>query len=78
MSTAEINTLKLNLIAWINQLSDAEMLSFLHGVKESKTEEDWWDSTHADHKAMILQGLQDIGEGKTVSPAEFWSSIKDA
>jgi hypothetical protein len=39
MSTAEINSIKLNLITWINQLSGTEMLTFLQGVKEYQTEE---------------------------------------
>jgi hypothetical protein len=31
-----------------------------------------------EHKAIILNGLTDIGEGRTVSSNEFWNSLKGA
>ena len=37
MSRAELNKKKLDLIAWINRLSDENSVEFLEGVKKSKT-----------------------------------------
>ncbi|MBN8702318.1 MAG: hypothetical protein J0M08_04590 [Bacteroidetes bacterium] len=50
MSTAELNKTKLNLIAWINQLSDVDVLSFLDGLKSSKSKTDWWSELSAQQK----------------------------
>jgi hypothetical protein len=36
MSIAELNKKKLDLIAWINRLSDENIIEFLDGLKESK------------------------------------------
>jgi hypothetical protein len=43
MSVAEIKETKSNLIAWIEQLSDADMLAFLDGLRSPKPAKDWWD-----------------------------------
>lgn len=43
MSTAELNKKKLELIAWINRLSDENTIEFLEGLKMSKSKVDWWD-----------------------------------
>jgi hypothetical protein len=41
VSTAELNSIKLNLIAWINQLSDADVIGFLDGLRISRAKTDW-------------------------------------
>lgn len=39
MSTAELNKKKLDLIAWINRLSDENVIEFLEGLKKSESNE---------------------------------------
>ncbi|MBI1317178.1 hypothetical protein GC167_10040 [bacterium] len=43
MTTGELNKKKLDLIDWINRLSDENMIEFLDGLKKSKAKKDWWD-----------------------------------
>lgn len=77
MSVAEIKQTKLDLIAWIEQLSDTNTLAFLEGLKESKSSNDWWDDLSESQKENINEGLKDAQEGRTVSSAEFWKILKN-
>jgi len=78
MSTAELNEIKLNLIAWINQLSDTDIISFLEGIKNSWSKSDWWDELSSGQKKVVLAGLKDAEEGKLISSGEFWKKLKNA
>ena len=40
MSSANVNKMKLGLISWINQLSDINLISYLDGLKRSKSKGD--------------------------------------
>jgi len=78
MSTAELNEIKLNLIAWINQLSDTDIISFLEGIRNSWSKSDWWDELSSGQKKVVLAGLKDAEEGKLISSGEFWKKLKNA
>ena len=78
MSAAEINGIKLNLIAWINQLSDTELIGFLDGIRASMVKNDWWDELSDKQKKQILAGVKDADNGKLSSSKEFWNKLKDA
>lgn len=78
MSTAELNQIKLNLIAWINQISDADLISLLEGIRSSRSKADWWDELPARQKKIILTGLKDAEEGKVISSRSFWKKLKNA
>lgn len=41
MSSAELNQKKLELIDWINRLTDEKLVEFLDGLKSSRTKDDW-------------------------------------
>ena len=73
MSVAEINETKSNLIAWIEQLSDADMLSFLDGLRSSKPKKDWWDDLSEPQKRHLKEGIDDIENGREISSEEFWT-----
>ena len=77
MSTAEIKKTKLNLISWIEQLSDANMLTFLDGLRKTKSEGDWWQKLSVSQKHHINEGVEDIENGRVVSSAEFWNALKN-
>ncbi|MGF7081129.1 hypothetical protein [Mucilaginibacter sp. UYCu711] len=77
MSIAEIKQTKSNLIAWIEQLSDTNMLSFLESLKDSKTSGDWWDDLSEAQRQNIDEGIKDLEEGRTISSAEFWHKLKN-
>ena len=78
MSTSELNKIKLNLIAWINQLSDTDLISFLEGIRNSRSKGDWWDELSSDQKKIILSGLKDAENGKLISSGDFWKNLKNA
>jgi hypothetical protein len=78
MSTAELNEIKLNLIAWINQISDDDLISFLDGIRNSRSKGDWWDELSEEKKKIILAGLKDAEDGKVISSSQFWKKLKNA
>jgi hypothetical protein len=78
MSTAELNKIKLNLISWINQISDTELISFLEGIRNSRSKGDWWDQLSSDQKKIIQNGLKDAEDGKVISSSQFWKKLKNA
>lgn len=77
MSTAELNQKKLELIAWINRLSDVHMIEFLDGLKSSKSGDDWWDELSGNQQEQIKQGLDDIKSKNVISSSEFWTKLKN-
>ena len=77
MSTAELNQTKLDLIAWINRLSDENMIEFLDGLKKSKSKDDWWDDLSENQQKIVRNGLDDIEIGNVISSAQFWEELKN-
>ncbi len=77
MSTAELNKKKLDLIAWINKLSDENIIEFLDGLKRSKSKDDWWDELSEKQQKMIQSGIDDIETGTVISSTQFWNEMKN-
>lgn len=77
MSSAEINQKKLNLIAWINELSDVDFITLLDGLRQTKSEEDWWNEISADQKELIKRGLDDVEQRRVMSSSEFWKRVNN-
>lgn len=77
MSVAEMKRTKSSLIAWIEQLSDTNMLSLLEGLKDSKSKNDWWVALSETQKQHINEGLDDAENGRTITSDEFWSKLKN-
>ncbi len=78
MSAADLNRIKLNLIAWIHQLSDIDLLTFLDSLKNTSSKKEWWDELNDTQQKIILKGIKDADEGKLISSENFWKKIKDA
>ncbi|WP_121811539.1 hypothetical protein [Mucilaginibacter kameinonensis] len=77
MSVAELNKTKSNLIAWIEQLSDSNMLTFLEGIRSSKSDKDWWEQLTDAQKQNINEGVNDAENGRVMSSTEFWTKLKN-
>ncbi|HAC16889.1 MAG TPA: hypothetical protein DCE78_13230 [Bacteroidetes bacterium] len=77
MSTAELNKIKLDLIAWINHLSDENVIEFLDGLKQSESNHDWWDQLTTRQQQIIHEGITDAENDNIISSEEFWKSLKD-
>jgi hypothetical protein len=78
MSTAELNKKKLDLIAWINRLSDEHVIEFLDALKASDTSAEWWDDLSISQQQRIKSGMKDIETGNVLSSAQFWNALKNA
>ncbi len=78
MSTAELNGIKLNLISWINQLSDKDVISFLDGLRLSRANEDWWNELSDAQQKQILSGIKDADKGKLMGSKDFWKKLQNA
>ncbi len=77
MSVAEIKKTKLDLIAWIEQLSDVNMLTVLDGLRNSKSDKDWWNDLTESQQQHINEGLNDAENGRIISSSTFWNRLKN-
>ena len=77
MSVSEIVETKTNLKAWIDQLSDNDMLEMLEGVRVLNTDKEAWDDLSEYQKESINAGLEDIKHGHVMSSEEFWNQLKN-
>jgi len=77
MSITEIKETKSNLIAWINQLSDANMLTVLDSLRTSNSDEDWWENLSDAQKQHINEGIEDEENGRLISSEEFWKRLRN-
>lgn len=65
-------SIKSDLIAWINSLNDQGVLRSLLIFKRATETPDWADEMTPEARASIERGLEDIREGRTISSREFW------
>jgi predicted transcriptional regulator len=77
MSVAELKETKSNLKAWIDQLSDNNMLHVLEGLRVTNAGKSSWDDLSEYQKQQINAGLDDIENGRVMSSEEFWSRLKN-
>lgn len=76
MSSAELKRKKLDLIAWINMLSDERLIEFLDRLKTSGSTEDWWTNLSDNQRSVINRGIKDIDEGRVMTSDQFWKNLK--
>ena len=77
MSTPDLNKKKLDLIAWINQLSDKNTIEFLDNLKRATSKDDWWDELSDNEQIKLQNGMNDIKKGNVISSAQFWKELKN-
>jgi len=78
MSTAELEGTKLELIGWISNLSDEELIKFLDSLRISREKGDWWEELSLFQRKQILAGIKDADDGKIIDSKKFWETLKDA
>ena len=78
MNTDELNTDRKELINWIKNLDNENLLTFLNTLRisEKSKSSDWWDTLTKLEIEDINQGLEDVAKGNTLSAKEFWSKLK--
>lgn len=77
MSTTDLNKKKLDLIAWISQLSDKNTIEFLDNLKRATSKDDWWDELSDNEQIKLQNGMNDIKKGNVISSAQFWKELKN-
>lgn len=77
MSTTDLNKKKLDLIAWINQLSDKNTIEFLDNLKRATSKDDWWDELSDNEQIKLQNGMNGIKKGNVISSAQFWKELKN-
>jgi hypothetical protein len=77
MSVSEIKKTKLDLITWIEGLSDINMLTVLDELRNSEKNKDWWDELNDNQKQQINAGLLDAEKGNVHSSEVFWDKLKN-
>lgn len=77
MQTSELNKKKLDLIDWINQLSDKNTIELLDNLKSATSKDDWWDELSDNEQIKLQNGINDIKKGNVNSSAQFWKELKN-
>ena len=77
MQRSELNKKKLDLIDWINQLSDKNTIEFLDNQKSATSKDDWWDELSDNEQKKLQNGMNDIKKGNVISSAQFWKELKN-
>lgn len=68
---------KQELIKWIRQLDNADMLETLKSLKKAdENTTDWWDEIPKAAKESIRRGEEDIKAGRVYANEDFWENIK--
>jgi hypothetical protein len=61
---------KLDLIHWITELKEPDILNMLETIKEQSLKNDWWDTVSGKERTAIKKGLEDVKAGQVVSHSE--------
>ena len=77
MQRSELNKKKLDLINWINQLSDKNTIELLDNLKSATSKDDWWDELSDNEQKKLQNGMNDIKKGNVISSAQFWKELKN-
>lgn len=79
MSAVEITKTKRDLISWINELDDREIIEFLDALKQSVSNKDElsWNSLSDTQKKLIMKGVDDVEKGNVFTSDQFWNLLKN-
>jgi len=67
----EQSAIKDELLEWLSQVNDKEVLDYLQTIKEEISgSRDWYDNLSSVHRDGIERGLRDIQEGRTMPHSE--------
>lgn len=60
------DAIKLELIEWLTKLEDDNTIQFLKIIKDTDSNEDWWDELSDEQRQGIQRGMKDIEKGRVV------------
>jgi len=69
MSTLE---LKIQLINWLTELKDKNLLSSLASIKDSEQSDDWYKQLNPKQRKSLDRGIDDHKKGRILTSKQFW------
>lgn len=66
------NIVKEEVIAWITQPENEDLLKVLKQIKDSATSKDWYEKLSKHSKQSIKKGKKNHNEGNTLTNKDFW------
>jgi len=66
---------KLELIQWLAQLTDENIIAKIRNLRNEKT--DWWDQIADEERISIQEGLEELERGEGVSHEEVLKKVRD-
>ncbi len=69
----DIQAAKIELIHWLTELQNPEILKQINAIKEST---DWWDEISKEERAEIEKGLEQADNGEVIPHDEVMAKYK--
>jgi len=67
-------SLKIELLEWLNSIEDIRVLSTLMQIKKVATTEDWADKLTDDQLKSLERGITEMKNNKVISSEDFWKT----
>jgi hypothetical protein len=67
-------SLKIELLEWLNTIEDIRILSTLMQLKKAATVEDWAEKLTDDQLESLKRGIYEMNNEKVISSEDFWKS----
>ncbi len=67
-------SLKIELLEWLNSIEDIRMLSTLMQFKKAATMEDWAEKLTDDQLESLKRGISELNNKKVISSKDFWQA----
>ncbi len=70
----DIQAAKIDLIHWLTELKDAEILKQLKAIKEGQ---DWWDQISEEERLAIDEGLAQLDRGEGIPHDQVMKEVRE-
>jgi len=67
-------SLKIELLEWLNSIEDIRVLSTLMQFKKAATVEDWAEKLTDDQLESLKRGISELNNNKVISSKDFWKA----
>jgi len=67
-------SLKIELMEWLNSIEDIRVLSTLMQFKKAATVEDWAEKLTDDQLESLKRGISELNNNKVISSKDFWKA----
>ena len=74
----EIETLRMEIIEWVQKTDDTSLLETLKSIVDSKnTDKDWYDDLNEEEIASLNRGIKNYKNGEVLTSKEFFAGHGD-